>query len=318
MPARSLSGNLGALAPTASPAAVTLAELLALRHAGEQLVLGAKRVRAGQGGGHLSPFKGRGMEFDEARPYQTGDDLRSIHWRVTARTGKPYTKVFREERDRPVIVWADLRQPMMFATRGAYKAVRAAQLAALVSFSAAAHGDRLGGLVFSETDHFELRPRLGRRSALRLLQTIVTLPAWKPSGPSRAGEADSGSQALLRLSRVARPGSLVFLLSDFRGMGPGAATALSQLARHSDLVAVFVYDALERELPPAGRYRIQVAKDAMTVDTSHDQTRARYRESFAERYAQMQDLAKRLGVYLLECATDEDPRQLLASRFGDA
>ena len=316
MAAGPLRANLGALAPTASPAMVTLAELLALRNAGEQIALGAKRVRAGQGGGHLSPFKGRGMEFDEARPYQTGDDLRSIHWRVTARTGKPYTKIFREERDRPVIVWLDLRQPMMFATRGAYKAVRAAQLAALVSFSAAAHGDRLGGLVFSETDHFELRPRLGRRSALRLLQSIVTLPAWGAGGSRAVSDHDSGAAALLRLSRVARPGSLVFLLSDFRGMGPSAATALSQLARHSDLVGVFLYDALERELPPAGRYRIQVADDSMTVDTSHDQTRANYRQSFADRHGRMQALAKRLGVYLLDCATDEDPRLLLANSFG--
>lgn len=318
MQTRQLGANLGPLPPTASPAVITLAELLTLRHAGEQLVLGAKRVRAGQGGGHLSPFKGRGMEFDEARPYQTGDDLRSIHWRVTARTGKPYTKVFREERDRPVIIWSDLRQPMMFATRGAYKAVRAAQLAALVSFSAAAHGDRLGGLVFSEADHYELRPRLGRRSALRLLQTIVTAPAWEGPGLAGAVDPDSGGQALLRLSRVARPGSLVFLLSDFRDMGPSAARALSQLARHSDLVAVFLYDVLERELPPAGRYRIQIAEDAMTVDTSHDRTRDSYRESFSQRYRRMRALASRLGIFLLDCATTDDPRLLLATRFGES
>ena len=99
-----------------------------------------------------------------------------------------------------------------------------------------------------------------------------------------------------RLSRVARPGSLVFLLSDFRGMDDEAATALSQLARHSDLVAVFLYDELERELPPAGRYRIQVADDAMTVDTSHDPTRAHYRDSFAQRQERMRELVKRLGI----------------------
>jgi len=258
------------------------------------------------------------MEFDEARRYQSGDDLRSIHWRVTARTGKPYTKVFREERDRPVIVWSDLRRPMMFATRGAYKAVRAAQLAALVSFSAAAHGDRLGGLVFSEHEHVELRPRLGRRSALRLLQTIVSLPAWSKRPLAGGVEPDSGGQALLRLSRVARPGSLVFLLSDFRDMGPRAATALSQLARHSDLVAVFLYDVLERELPPAGHYRIQIAEDAVTVDTGHDQTRDTYRQSFDERYEHMRDLASRLGIFMLDCATTDDPRLLLATRFGEA
>ena len=92
-----------------------------------------------------------------------------MDWRVTARTGKPHTKVFREERNRPVFVWLDLRRPMLFATRGAFKAVRAAEIAALVAWSAVANGDRLGGLVFSETEHHELRPALGARAALRLL-----------------------------------------------------------------------------------------------------------------------------------------------------
>ena len=131
----------------------------------------APRVRAvAASGGHLSPYKGRGVEFDESRPYQPGDDLRTIDWRVTARTGKPHTKVFREERNRPVFVWLDLRRPMLFATRGAYKGVRAAEMAALIAWSAVANGDRLGGLVFSETQHHELRPALGLRSALRLFQ----------------------------------------------------------------------------------------------------------------------------------------------------
>ena len=157
-----------------SPVQVTLADLVRLRPAGESLRLTAPRIRVATEGGHVSPYKGRGVEFDESRPYQPGDDLRTIDWRVTARTGKPHTKVFREERNRPVFVWLDLRRPMLFATRGAFKGVRAAEAAALVAWSAVANGDRLGGLVFSETEHHELRPALGSRAALRLLQTIST------------------------------------------------------------------------------------------------------------------------------------------------
>jgi uncharacterized protein (DUF58 family) len=99
-----------------SPVAVTLADLVRLRSAGESLKIAAPRVRVAAEGGHLSPYKGRGVEFDESRPYQPGDDLRTMDWRVTARTGKPHTKVFREERNRPVFVWLDLRRPMLFAT----------------------------------------------------------------------------------------------------------------------------------------------------------------------------------------------------------
>src|SRR5690606_1909344 len=127
-----------------APDRVTLERLIALKPAGESLKLTTPRVRALGAGGHLSPFKGRGVEFDESRPYQPGDDLRTMDWRVMARTGKPHTKVFREERNRPVIVWLDLRAPMVFGTQRAFKAVRAAEAAALVAWGALARGARPG------------------------------------------------------------------------------------------------------------------------------------------------------------------------------
>src|SRR5687767_12410229 len=243
--------------PTASsPVRVTLADLVRLRPAGESLRLTAPRIRVATEGGHMSPHKGRGVEFDESRPYQPGDDLRTIDWRVTARTGKPHTKVFREERNRPVFVWLDLRRPMLFATRGAYKGVRAAEMAALIAWSAVANGDRLGGLVFSETEHHELRPALGLRSALRLFQKIAADSLWQSTSTEASAEVDA-ERALLRLTRVARPGSLIFLLSDFRRLGADAERHLRQLAGHCDLMLVHFFDPVEAELPPPGRYRIQ-------------------------------------------------------------
>src|SRR5215831_25034 len=187
-----------------SPVRVTLADLMRLRAAGEAMRLTAPRVRAAASGGHFSPYKGRGVEFDESRLYQPGDDLRTIDWRVTARTGKPHTKVFREERNRPVFVWLDLRRPMLFATRGAYKGVRAAEIAALIAWSAVANGDRLGGLVFSDTEHHELRPALGLRAALRLFQKIAADSLWDPAVRASGQDTDA-DHALLRLTRVARP-----------------------------------------------------------------------------------------------------------------
>jgi uncharacterized protein (DUF58 family) len=238
-----------------SPVVVELDDLIRLRAAAETFKLSTPRVRAFAVGGHLSPFKGRGVEFDESRPYQPGDDLRTIDWRVTARTGKPYTKVFREERNRPVIVWLDLRRAMFFATRGAYKSVVAAEAAALIAWSAIGNGDQLGGLVFSEDEHHELRPRLGRRAALRVLQLIASSPVWQPGGASGQGAGDP-DHALLRLTRVARPGSMMFLISDFRGLGPDTERHVKQLASHGDLFLLHVYDPVEAELPPPGRYRV--------------------------------------------------------------
>jgi uncharacterized protein (DUF58 family) len=297
-----------------SPVRVTLADLLRLRAAGEAVQLTAPRVRVAATGGHLSPYKGRGVEFDESRLYQPGDDLRTMDWRVTARTGKPHTKVFREERNRPVFVWLDLRRPMLFATRGAYKGVRAAEIAALIAWSAVANGDRLGGLVFSEAEHHELRPALGLRAALRLFQKIATDSLWDPAARASVPETDA-DRALLRLTRVARPGSLIFLVSDFRRLGADADRHLRELSGHCDLVLVHVFDSVEAELPPPGRYRVVSGGRTLSIETSNDALRRKYRERFAALGAALRSLASRPGIHLLECPTHADARALLAQKF---
>jgi uncharacterized protein (DUF58 family) len=297
-----------------SPVRVTLADLMRLRAAGEAVRLTAPRVRVAASGGHLSPYKGRGVEFDESRLYQPGDDLRTIDWRVTARTGKPHTKVFREERNRPVFVWLDLRRPMLFATRGAYKGVRAAEIAALVAWSAVANGDRLGALVFSETEHHELRPSLGRRAALRLFQTIATDSFWD-SDARAAATATDADRALVRLTRVARPGSLIFLLSDFRRLGADAERHLRELASHCDLVLVHVFDPIEAELPPPGRYRVVSGGRMLAIETSNDALRRKYHERFAARVEALRSLDRLPGIHLIECPTHADARALLAQQF---
>lgn len=303
----------GAVRSTSSPARIELAELIRLKPAGESLKIGALRVRAIDAGGHLSRLKGRGVEFDESRPYQPGDDLRTMDWKVTARTGKPHTKVFREERDRPVILWLDLRRPMLFATKGVFKAVRAAQTAALVAWSAVANGDRLGGLIFSDREHVELRPRLGRRAALRMLRVICDTAFWEPP-PAAAAVAQPHS--LERLTRVARPGSQIFLLSDFRSLDASFERHLRQLARHSDVSLVHFFDPVERSLPPPGRYRVLAGSRSVAIDTGAAAERRAYRDRFLERRAALAKLARFPGVQLLECGTHSDPQKVLSARFA--
>ena len=255
-----------------SPVKVSLPGLLRLAQAGEHLALHHSRIRAAQSGGKLSPFRGRGMEFDESRPYQPGDDIRSLDWKVTARTGKTYTKLFREERERPVLLWLDLRQNMFFATRGVFKAVLAAKAAAVLGWNAASHRDRLGGLIFSEAQHQEIKPSGGKSGALRFLQTLTDHSAWETS--SKPGEniqhnpEDSLLQACTRLHNVARPGSLVFLLSDFRGLTERHPAYLSQIAKHNDVILIYVHDPLELQLPPAGVYRVSDGQRELQIDTS--------------------------------------------------
>ncbi|MBE9568426.1 MAG: DUF58 domain-containing protein, partial [Proteobacteria bacterium] len=128
---------------------ISTQSLIRLRMHASQLLLNSSKIHAKQGGAYLSSFKGRGMEFDESRIYQAGDDIRNMDWRVTARTGTAHTKVFREERERPVLLWLDLNASMMFATRNKFKSVIATELASLIAWSAARNNDRIGGLIFS-------------------------------------------------------------------------------------------------------------------------------------------------------------------------
>ena len=284
---------------------VTVADLVQLARPAATLKLGRTQGRASLIGDYLSPFKGRGMEFDESRPYQAGDDVRNLNWRVMARTGKPFTKLFREERERPVFLWVDLRQRMLFATRGMFKAVLAARAAALIAWAASYNGDRVGGVIFSEREHHELKPTRGKRGVLRLINRLATHPAWSHNG--EGGSDDAAYEALLRLRHVVRPGSLVFLLSDFGGLGPKTQAHLSQLALHNELTFFFVHDPFEAELPPPGTYRLSDGDAEWVLDATDRGYRSEYSARFEQHHADVRRLARRNRIALISCRTDQDP-----------
>lgn len=283
----------------------TLAGLVRLSQPAAGLSLARSTVRALQSGQYLTAFKGRGMEFDETRPYTPGDDVRSLDWKVTARTGQAHTKLFREERERPVFLSIDYRAAMFFGTRGMFKSVMAARLAALLAWSARRHGDRVGGQIFSEAGSIELKPEHGQAAVLRLLRVLV----------DRAVPADSGEptgalrDALVRLPRHARPGSLAFVFSDFRQLDADGEAALARLARHSDPVLVFIHDPLEQHLP-SGRHRF--ANGARELVLEADAATARvHAQRFQQRLERVRELARRHRMRFVPCATTDDPLLIL-------
>ena len=283
---------------------VSLKTLIDLAKLAGSLNLHHTQLRSRQSGGYMSRFKGRGMEFDEARLYQPGDDIRSIDWRVTARTGKTHTKVFREERERPVFISVDNRLTMHFATRGVFKSVLAAKLAALLAWTAEYHGDRIGGQLFSEHECRELKPQNGRHAVLRFLNALV-----KPQEPlSKAFTLD---QVLARLNQHARPGSLVYIISDFRGINDQAETHIAKLSQHCEVVLIFVYDPLEKSLPVIGRYRFTNDERDVVIDTSDKQRIMSYQQRFDQRLQRLEFLAKKRGWAFIQCNTVEDPIQCL-------
>jgi uncharacterized protein (DUF58 family) len=301
----------------ASPVSVSQAGLIRLSGPARAIALDVLRINSLQTGAYVSHFKGRGMEFDESRPYQPGDDPRNIDWRVTARSTEAYTKLFREERERPVLIMTDFRRNMHFATRGCFKSVNAARAATLIAWAAHHRGDRLGGIVFGDTTHHELRPRLGRQAALRYVHELVTHPGWKDNDDQAAvDEAAPLTQAMAALRRVTHPGSLVVIVSDFVGLSRAAQSYLSGIARHNEVLAVFLSDPLERRLPPPGRYRLVSHDEEMAIDTFARGAREDYRDAFENRLHDMEKFCQRYGVHLLPLSTEDDPVQLLQKALG--
>jgi uncharacterized protein (DUF58 family) len=283
---------------------VSLKTLIDLAKPATSLNMHHLSIRSRQSGGYVSRFKGRGMEFDETRLYQPGDDIRSIDWRVTARTGKTHTKVFREERERPVFVSVDNRLTMHFATRGVFKSVLAAKLAGLLAWVAEYHGDRIGGQLFSEHECRELKPQNGRHAVLRFLNALV-----KPQNP--IDKEFTLDQILARLNQHARPGSLVYIISDFRGINDQAETHIAKLSQHCEVVLIFIYDPLERSLPTKGRYRFTDDESDVVIDTSDQQRLSSYQQRFVLRLQRLELLAKKRGLAFIQCSTAEDPIQCL-------
>jgi len=296
---------------------VDINELIALRFPARQLQLGYRsRALNALAGPNKSNFRGRGIDFEEVRSYQHGDDIRTIDWRVTARTGDAHTKLFREERERPVLVVVDQRNTMFFGSQCCFKSVLAGQIASLLAWSALNRGDRVGGLVFGDNGHREIRPRRSRKNVLTLLSQIGSFNHALPGDP----ESDPGnfSTMLSNLRRIARPGSSLFLVSDFRGSADGSAREhLFELTKHTELTAIACSDPLESWLPRAGTYAVTNGRERSQLHTADRQLRNRYHRDMQERQDLISGHLRSLGVPLLAASTDQSPFSLLQTYYGD-
>ena len=295
------------------PTSISLSGLIALSSAVSGMSLHARGIRARHNGQYLSRIKGRGMEFDESRPYQPGDDVRNIDWRVTARTGNTHSKLFREERERPVLISVDARSSMFFATRGRFKSVIAAEFASMLAWMANGDGDRVGGEIFSSRRHTEFRPRRGKQNVLRMLQAMAKLTDSAQASPN---EQASLEMALKRIQRIAHPGSLVCMISDFRGLDAAASSRLIQIARHNEIILIQVYDWLETQLPDKGRYSLGTDDKVISFNAANRKLKKEYMHHYQSRLDQLQQLSRRYSMTWLQCASNESPLEVLRQVYG--
>lgn len=275
-------------------------ELLFYRHKTMLMDLAPKlAIQAKLAGTYLAKTKGRGMEFDEARHYQPGDDIRSIDWRVTARTGKTHTKIYREEKERPIFILCDLSSSMRFGSQLLFKSVQAAHLASLIAWSAAKRGDRVGGLIFNDQHHHELKPFTRQKAALNFIHSLIEL--HQPS--DKKPDSISFSEACARLRRLAKPGSLVCIVSDFYGLDDAAKQHISKIGRHCEVFAYPVSDILEHQLPS-----VRVAHEVALTDGEQDTTIMLGEARTEQQYKQICE-ARRVRIYstLQQCKTQIMP-----------
>ena len=298
---------------TNDPTSISLTDLIALNSAVSGMSLHARAIRARHNGQYLSRIKGRGMEFAESRPYQPGDDVRNIDWRVTARSGNTYSKLFREERERPVLISVDARPSMFFATRGRFKSVIGAEFAAMLAWMANGDGDRVGGEIFNNQQHTELRPRRGKQSVLRMLQAMAGLTDIRQPG---ANEQASLEMALKRIQRIAHPGSLVCMISDFRGLDAATSSRLIQIARHNEMILIQLYDWLETRLPDKGQYSLGNDDKVISFNAANSRLRQEYVDHYQSRLDQLRQFSRRYSMTWLQCATDESPLEVLRQVYG--
>ncbi|MBI5844589.1 MAG: DUF58 domain-containing protein [Deltaproteobacteria bacterium] len=255
----------------------------------------ANEVFAGQ---YVSAFRGKGMEFLEVREYMDGDDVRDIDWKVTARFGRPFVKVFAEERELTVILVVDVSASNLFATVNRPKADVAAEVAGLLGFTAVRTNDKVGAVLFSgQVDRF-IPPRKGPGHVWRMIREIF---AKKPEG------ATDISAALDTLNRVVRRRAIVFLISDFIVPGPDQrfATALSLTARKHDLTVVRVSDPAETVLPEVGLAWFSDPETGLltVADTGNRRLRARYAADAKKREIEFNQLFARNGVPVVDLST---------------
>lgn len=299
---------------------ITLPQLIRLQADARALKLpAAKQVRSRQSGLQRSPQRGRGMAFAEVRQYQPGDDIRSIDWRVTARRQSPHTKLYEEERERPVLLICDLGPSLFFASTGAYKQVRCAQMAAILAWLALWSGDQVGGLVFDGHSLSVQRPARRKKSVLKILDTLASLQRIRSQEAETPGPADQQANldtALSEARRVAHTGSRIFVISDFMHLSNETSRLLGALARHNTVSALRIVDPLELQLPDSGRFAIAGSDGPVWFDGSNPRFQRAYAEKVEQHQAQLAECFRTAGIRPATIMTGDEPAVALQALLG--
>jgi uncharacterized protein (DUF58 family) len=296
---------------------VQLDDLVRLQHKASGFSFLPKQpVHSILSGRHASKLRGRGLNFEELRNYLPGDDTRNIDWKVTARTRTPYVRVYTEEKDRTVWLLIDQRVGMFFGSQQRMKSVVAAEVAAISAWRVLSAGDRVGALVFNDSDISVVPPHRSRERVMQILKQVVDKN--QALSASRDLKPDPGklNEALKQVSIQAGHDCLVCLITDADGLNSETRKHITRLAEHNDVLTAFIYDPLEQDMPAAGRLRFADGEGQLEADTSNRKLRRAFKNEFEQKLGWIQSASRRYSIPVLPLHTISPVADQLRDAFG--
>jgi uncharacterized protein (DUF58 family) len=304
-------------APSSDNIYTNLRALMRLRYSARGFsYLPRQPVRSLLSGRKRSRLRGRGLDFDELRHYRPGDDIRTMDWRVTNRTGKPHVRVYTEERDRPVIVMVDQRLPMFFGSRQRMKSVVAAEVAALTAWRVLAAGDRVGAILFNDEDTLEIKPTRNQRRVIGWLGDLARMNNDLSVAAGRDSNPNGLTSALRQLERSIGHDYLVVLISDFYGWDKTNLKIIRSISQHNDIICSLVFDPLERDISNASKLVVSDGRFQLEIDPSREGLGEKFEASFKNSVAQVQGELKRHNIPVLPVDTVDSVTAQLREKLG--
>ena len=261
-------------------------------------------------GNSVSRHRGRGIDFDEVRLYQPGDDVRNIDWNVTARKRVPHTKVFTEERERPTLLLVDQTMTMFLGSKHRLKSVAAAEIAARIAWKTLAQKDRVGGLVFGLDGIETIKPFRSGKAVVRMLRAIVNantnLNSDHDTASLRQFKQGLWESILERLQRVAPSHHRIVVVSDLNAVDERTLNELLSRGRRNDLQVFHVFDEIEQTLPPSNFYSVSNGVAQLSFNSARRSLREEYSQRFSQRVEELRSVCLRHGVQFSSISTDID------------
>jgi uncharacterized protein (DUF58 family) len=296
---------------------VDINDLKRLQHQAKGFSFFAKQpVNSALSGKNVSKLRGRGLNFEELRHYQPGDDIRSMDWKVTRRTGKPHIKVYTEERERNVYLLVNQSSSMFFGSTNKVKSVIAAEISALMAWKVTDSGDRVGAIVYNDNKVTVVPAKRGKQHVVNVLTEVVKQNHELKVGHFDKSPAQSINHALAKLTHICGHNALIIIIGDGQGWDQQSTNYIKNIRQHNDVIACHIFDPLEQQLPKMSNMVVSDGKHQIQFSSMDKHTQEKYKSSIGQQLDQFTDSARRNRIPIIEINTLEPSEKQLRKALG--